>query len=453
MRGEINYHCGFPEWNTPSALQRHPTHSRYAGSNHMLKPLACYVVSCALGATIVPPLAAQNVLSVDASGGGLFTDIQPAVNAAAPGDILCVKTGLYSGFTIYAKPLVITAAAGASVDVRGQVVVENLAATQEVTIRGLSAVNLLRQSPATFRNNLGPIWIEDTTLRNGNLGQFGHSATGVLVLNCSALTFVRATILGSIGRVPQSGHGIEVAQSTVTLDDCQVVGAVGAMGNSVDGGDSLRVSLGFVFASGTRFQAGDGGNGVTIRISGITICYNGGDGGHGLHLTGASSQAITLGCTFTSGLGGNPGTGGAGCRGGADGVAVHVGAGIYQALPGGAKTLQADSPVAAGSNATITMTGLPGERALVILGPSQAPTYFPLLQGMLMLPTLPLVVDLGALPATGSTQLTLPIPAALPPGVQGYEVYFQGVLIRSGLPLRAVLSSPSVLVILDPAHC
>lgn len=63
------------------------------------KKLASVLLACVLPAT-----ARADVWVVDKSGGGDFTQVQPAVDAAQPGDSVLVRPGLYSAFTL-TKPL------------------------------------------------------------------------------------------------------------------------------------------------------------------------------------------------------------------------------------------------------------------------------------------------------------------------------------------------------------
>jgi pectin methylesterase-like acyl-CoA thioesterase len=53
--------------------------------------------------------ALADVHVVDASGGGDFTTLQAAVNAAADGDTLLVRSGSYDGFLLTGKGLSIVA--------------------------------------------------------------------------------------------------------------------------------------------------------------------------------------------------------------------------------------------------------------------------------------------------------------------------------------------------------
>ena len=59
---------------------------------------------------LAPPLASSKTWIVDDDGGpGVdFTDIQPAIDAAAPGDLIVVRNGDYNGFILF-KDLILAA--------------------------------------------------------------------------------------------------------------------------------------------------------------------------------------------------------------------------------------------------------------------------------------------------------------------------------------------------------
>src|SRR6188474_1656426 len=86
-----------------------------------------------------PALALGQVHVVDANGGGDFADIQPAVDAAGEGDVILVRGGHYSSFSVSGKDLVIVAETGATPAVDGALRARNLIASQTLVISGLSS--------------------------------------------------------------------------------------------------------------------------------------------------------------------------------------------------------------------------------------------------------------------------------------------------------------------------
>jgi polygalacturonase len=92
---------------------------------------------CALG--LFATSARADVLVVDASGMGDFTDIQPAIDAAADGDLVLVNPGVFQGFTILDKSVSVVARSTATVSIDGSVIVQHLAAARYVELAGLNA--------------------------------------------------------------------------------------------------------------------------------------------------------------------------------------------------------------------------------------------------------------------------------------------------------------------------
>ena len=96
-----------------------------------------YILSLLLLASSVQ----ADVLVVDSSGGPGwdFTDLPPAVAAAAEGDIVLVREGTYQGFTLD-KGLTITAEEGDVVELVGSIVVEGLPSGSTATLVGLRPI-------------------------------------------------------------------------------------------------------------------------------------------------------------------------------------------------------------------------------------------------------------------------------------------------------------------------
>ncbi len=87
-------------------------------------------------ALLLPSVAGAGTLVVDASGGGDFPDLPPAIAAAAPGDTIVVRDGVYSAFTV-GKPLVLVAEAGQT-PAAAAAVVTGIPPAGEVSIGGLA---------------------------------------------------------------------------------------------------------------------------------------------------------------------------------------------------------------------------------------------------------------------------------------------------------------------------
>ena len=152
---------------------------------------------CLLARTLVPlaglggALAAQGAVHIvddDGGAGVAFTEIQPAVDAAAPGDVIIVRAGSYDGFKVLGKPLEILG------EGKDQVTVGLDPATLPVRIEGtpagngtaLSGLRILGfgTAPLEVRNNHGRVSLSG--LHVGAAPDFGHE-TACAVLASSDL--------------------------------------------------------------------------------------------------------------------------------------------------------------------------------------------------------------------------------------------------------------------------
>jgi hypothetical protein len=277
------------------------------------------------GWVVLSGAASAGVIVVAAGGGGSFTDIQPAVNAAANGDTILVKPGTYTTFTINAKGLTVVGDVG-TISVAGRVLIENLSAAQAVTLANIKATG----GPG-FTNALqvedcaGAVRFVACHWFGGDDGPgMGPNGAGVggLVLNSGNIAFAGCTIIGGDG---MSGHtclfdtvtfaeeALTGAASSIALYDCIVTGGHGGNGGdwTEPGGDAIRLHTGFLFAGRSNITGGHGGD---------TDCgYSCPDtGGAGWDLA-TTASAWVLECMISGGLGGTQGTNPFGCPPGQQG--------------------------------------------------------------------------------------------------------------------------------------
>lgn len=414
------------------------------------------------------------VFVVDAAAGpGFdFTDIQPAVDAAGPGDIVLVRDGTYGGFTIDGKGISVVAEQGASVFFSAPVTVQACPADEDVLLRGLDvaggaagALFGATTHAVTFHLNEGDVWVEDCTLAATAATPFSPAQdVGGADIFSSVVSFQRCTLWGQEGLTFVSGFSatslpgdtaLRVDGGSASLDGCTLIGGAGGDGvfNAFDesdgaaGGSALLIDDGYVFLRGCTVVGGVGGDGAPGACGSFPFGSAGGDGGTGLETTGVSQ---TIQSVDTAIAGGSPGLGTCGEPDGIGGLDTDVGIFELQTFPLTGRGLVVDATVDAGTSVGITFTGLPGDFAL--LGVSTGHTFqsFQLFTPpFVVLPTTPIGVffPLGTVPGSGTLASSLPVPL-LPALTEGAVLYTQGTYIDASA--QPGVAQPSATVILAP---
>ncbi|MFN0205829.1 MAG: hypothetical protein ACKVS6_05900 [Planctomycetota bacterium] len=420
-----------------------------------------------LGITSIATLAAgahaQNVHVVDDSGGSgiLFTQIQPAVTAAVDGDIILVKPGTYNQFTIQNKTLIITSDVAGGVLVDKGMKIMNLAASRSVTIRGMNTFGGEVQPGLTCENNNGPIWIENCELSGNWLISPSFSDytvhSGVSLDNCISVAFLNCKLIGgNFDTKPetQGGMGLNVINSDAVLYNSDCIGGKGGNGyDFVDnkgghGGHGAVFSGGSLFASGSNFTGGKGGD--SQWNDDMDPKWPGGDGGHGLFLNNNNPTAFIVDCTFAGGA--------VGANGGpyfgpqpAPGLPTKIATGTIQYSNEAARTYSASSPVRENNNSVLTINCNPGEFVSILYSYGQdEETLIPAYSGDLLLTAhFSRELPLGHVP-TGNATFTFKM-NNLPPTVQGRVLYTQSLFTNTAMTYP-VIGPASAITILDNSY-
>ena len=254
-----------------------------------------------LAACLAPALAATpqgKIWTVGASGAD-FTQIQPAVDAAADGDLILVKPGSYVQFAINERSLTVFAKQPGSVSIAGAVRIMNLAPGHRVTLMNVSA-SANEEHALRLALNQGAVRIRGGSWTGMNVGAAALRNEAVRATQCADVVLSGCTLQGGGGLFAsqhEGGAGLFARESTIALYDCTVKGGLGAWGASGSngkagsrGGAGARIEGGFLFASNGSFTGGPGGNGGDSSF--LNPAGNGGAGGNGLEVFGAPELGL-----------------------------------------------------------------------------------------------------------------------------------------------------------------
>src|SRR5262249_49678986 len=142
---------------------------------------------------------AQQVLVVAPNAGpGVFsTQVQPAVAAAADGDLILVRLGTYDGFTVDGKALTIVAESPGDAKFKSSIVVKNLSIAQGVLLEGLIGATTQIGNGLELSNDAGPVWVERCEFKGIATYVFPYvAAHGVSIDHCDSVTIQNAFATG-----------------------------------------------------------------------------------------------------------------------------------------------------------------------------------------------------------------------------------------------------------------
>jgi hypothetical protein len=360
-----------------------------------------------------------------------FAEIQPAIDAAAPGDVILVRGrddgGRYAGFTIDGKSVAVVADGILDLDV-GAVTIRNLQAGQSVLLQGFQRTGQsesARASDLHVHDNQGAVWIE-----NWNLGSDRAASR---VFESVAVVFARCSIGSST-----SLTALTLRRSLVSLFDCSVTpGTLVLFGGG--GADAISCDRTTLLLAGSTVTGGAGTPGTPI----IGGCNNGGPGGSGLFLVGTQSRVYRLDTQIFGGPGGWPSS--FPCLIGSSGAAI-AGSGTVVDLAGTARSFDSIAPILEQETLPMSFTGESSDLAALILGVGQQQHVLPGLFGTLV--ASPVIAPLlGAVPATGAFSTNLVVPSGLIAPGSAAVIFTQGLF--QDVTGRTRLGSPFAWVVLD----
>jgi hypothetical protein len=404
------------------------------------------------------------VHTVDDDSPADFTNIQAAIDAAAPGDLILVKTGGYAGFSLFAKSVDVIADSDALVQINGKVQIAALPVGSSTVLRGLQCT-VPKGRVLVASNCLGSLWIDSCTLE-GVLGDNTNpfvegSPHGADFLQCSNVILTRNTLIGGFGTktilggmpVP-GGSGVKLRSSTAVINDCTAVGGNAPpvffeSWHGTRGGDGILAQQSTLWVGGFTSFGGKGGD--ADEGSDFT-CGDAGDGGSGVYLDAGSpacklvlrDQVCTPGIQG-QGLCGLPG------KPGQPLTTKQFGPNPPHSvtlMPGEERQFWANSPVRMGSNARFYFQGSPGDIALAAVSTSQLPLALPGQALPLLVADLGYILPLNAPTAQGFSITTLPVPVLGLP-IEGLTLTVQCAVVEAETG-QLQLAPGSALTLLAP---
>lgn len=404
----------------------------------------------ALALLAIPASAGVLVVDVTGGPGSQFTQIQPAVQAAAEGDVILVRSGSYNPVFLGDKSLTIQADGGASlVDPNfgggGGLSIANLSAGKRIVLRGLQFIGQLDFGNGVFstsmiaQNCAGTLWI-DTCKSNSQ----------VVVTNCANVVVTNSSLRGGDCIQPPLAPrpALDVTTSNLFVHDTILIGGNG-YGSSTslpihpggDGSAAMRMVGGTAFLSNCATRGGAGGFGFLHPNAG---CLSAGLGGPALHLASGNPAVTTIDCVLAIG---NPGNTPGACSPPTGTVPpVDVDSGTWTPWAGTPGGFTASSPVREQQSLQLVFKDAVGSSVFVLLSANASSALTPQFSGALELAVPLLVTGLGSIPAGGTLNLPIVVPP-LPAGVLGVVVYLQGATCPPTTP--CTIGPPAAVVVLD----
>ena len=397
----------------------------------------------------LPLAAGVIVVDVNSGPGSDYTLPSSAVLAAAEGDTILIRDGFYPSFTITGKSLTVIAD-GANVQISSSITVEDLAAGQQVLVRGVQV-----DFGVKVYDCVGAVWFDQVdcvgipiVVSQAVCAAYGQS--GAFIQNSDQVTLTCCSLKGQMvsgasGWLPATpGSGVNAIESTVQIFDStltggrgETVGATNSWGPS-PGGAGLTVASGAdVTVIGCTIEGGGGG----VWPTSMCTSYKA-PGGPGVNLSGGNGILRSAESTAVGGATDLQLFCGTGVFGPAG--QPFTGPGTILPLPGFARHLSVNSPVRGGETLTFDLEGQPGELPIIITSPVHQPIPFGSGSLLLQLPPTDIFV-LPLLPSNGKASLTFPV-QNVGLGVGAVTLYAQAAFIDTTPTVWIGAGSSTVLL-------
>ncbi len=441
----------------------------------MHAPLSTGLLLLLVWNPLAPCATAQSVLHVGGASGS-FLDIQSAVSAAAPGDLVLVEPGEYQPFVIDGKGLQVRARlAGTAQVVRppssalAAVTVSNLAAGQSVTLEGL-LVREMFQSPLVASTAVhvhhcdASVFLQDVQVEVFcyDTNTANPQVAGLRVEHCLDVVLSRVAITGnpdcpnslpgSLGAVVSSPVGVWASDAKLAVYDSILSTSRKAPGLLLQGADA--------FLTNSVAKGGDGWDGQmdTFFSSCVAEPTPGGPGADlQPGIAGGSASTLELLASELEGGAGGQGAGSAGgvgfeCPAEADGPDL-IDAPGSQVTTYDLKALSTQFPLTSsqGTLLAFQFSGIAGELVGMVISPAPGMITNSLLVQTLQLANPKFVLPLGFLAdpsGSGTGSLTSSETFHLPIGFEALTFYVQSFAVTQGSQI--VLGAPAHLAILGP---
>lgn len=398
---------------------------------------------------VLSPLVRAGVLEVGPAGSGAaFRQIQAAIDAAAPDDVILVQPGTYERIQVEQPLRIVGTASDVLIDGgtdASAVVVRNIAAGQEFVLSGICARSVgffTRPTTIQLENSPGTLILQNLVVENDLLGP---SYVALRCTSCARVLVLRSRIVHA-GELDTQTGAIVTQASELWIDGTTVRGGDDASfalsgAHAVQATDStLRVWRSVLVGGGAEGKRGigDGQGGAAIRAlrsrvelfggpdgslaggNGEDPLFGEGFGGPGVDLVDHSSARIQDDIPITGGRDGSDLTQAPRVR--ADGTSSFtLDPRVHPTLESGSARAQVGSPLA------FTLHGNAGGYQVLFLSLRTGPsTTFPGVAGLALLDRTNLFqLYSQVLPPAGTHTLTIQVPSQ--PALLGTTLILQSV--------------------------